>query len=371
MQFFIKYFSKYLIVLNKPKVKFREKFLFIFNISLFKSFIYLKRINCTDNLNIIAVSEMSDKRTSSAKSNSRRRRWEVKSKESFESSLAISSEANTPNKEFKNKIKHTTNKSLNPFDEDQDENIYKINENPNSLNPFYENENTSNSSDLSESITVKTTSQDALSAKLSTILDNTSKTSKKLKNETDDYKSFNAHHEKEQNQTQREVKMYDNEETSEDPTAPPLSPEVTLKKKETKSNKSKKKKIKSSHNEESFITSQLKYLQEDVINYENNNNESPAIIAVPGLLIGQTNTPMNNIGNVYCEKMNGFVIAKNKNVLNGQENEKLHDMKKKSNRVSHATSIQTGFRTFSVLCQGLLAGISLAHCLLVSKIDYY
>ena len=270
---------------------------------------------------------MSDTRTASAKS-SRRRRWEVKSKESFESSLALASEiSDSPDKIEK---PHRRSKAEVSFEDDSKNNLSDSN-----------------------------TSDDILSSKLASLMDSVEKKRKTPTPDENDQVTVKS----------TDLDLVDSELSNmtmnPTPTAPPLSPIAKKSDKRKKSSKSKKKHSKKTDPNESFISSQLKHLEEDVVNIENNNNIDSAIIAVPGLLLGQTNADMKEISTIYCERMNGFVVARDKNKNFTLENERLRDLKKKETRVSHAINLQTGFRTFSILCQGLLAGLTLAHCLMV------
>ncbi|XP_071531215.1 uncharacterized protein [Panulirus ornatus] len=150
--------------------------------------------------------------------------------------------------------------------------------------------------------------------------------------------------------------------------APPYSPEY----RETPKKKHKKKSessllLVSNKNEESYITLQLKEMDEDIIDMSKEDKE--CVLSAPNLLFASASNPHGNISTVYQEKLNGFVLIKNE--LSGvqKKSEDLHDVTEIPTRSSHAIFIQGGFRTFSVLCQGLLAGLTLAHCLLIFLLD--
>lgn len=121
-------------------------------------------------------------------------------------------------------------------------------------------------------------------------------------------------------------------------------------------------------NEESYISLQLKEMDDDIINVTKEDKDCP--LSVPKLIFAaSTSHPLNNISTIYHEKLGGFVVARNE--FNGvrRKNEDLHDVSQVPTRSSHAIFLQGGFRTFSVLSQGLLAGITLAHCLLIFLLD--
>lgn len=171
------------------------------------------------------------------------------------------------------------------------------------------------------------------------------------------------------------VKEKEDEEAKSDytPSAPPLStPEnisalPPLKKKNHKKISNSKMLMEGSTNKESYISLQLREMKEDVIGAARGD---PCVISAPGLLFNATINPSGTISTIYQEKVGGFVIARNEEEGMERKNEELRDSSQTQTPNSHAIFLQSGFRTFSVLCQGLLAGLTLAHCLMVSSVHH-
>ncbi|XP_066970991.1 nucleolar protein dao-5-like [Macrobrachium rosenbergii] len=171
--------------------------------------------------------------------------------------------------------------------------------------------------------------------------------------------------------TEKDDTMYLND-SSPEPSAPPLSsvspsPEWIPKRKKTKSKKSESQMLLlNTANEESFISLQLKELKDDVVDI----TEDPRIVASPGLLrTASLPTVQGNINAVFEERIGGFVMTRQDDDGSPKKSERLQDATQVKTRTSHAVFLQSGFRTFSVLCQGLLAGLTLAHCLLIFLLE--
>ncbi|XP_068210887.1 nucleolar protein dao-5-like [Palaemon carinicauda] len=164
------------------------------------------------------------------------------------------------------------------------------------------------------------------------------------------------------------------DDSSPEPSAPPLSsispsPELIPKRKKTKSKKSESQMLLlNTANEESFISLQLKELKDDVVDI----TQDPRIVAAPGLLHTSTTslpTVHGNINAVFQERIGGFVMTRQDDDGSPKRSERFHDATQIKTRSSYAVFLQSGFRTFSVLCQGLLAGLTLAHCLLIFLLE--
>ncbi|KAG7154021.1 putative Transmembrane protein 237-like [Homarus americanus] len=113
----------------------------------------------------------------------------------------------------------------------------------------------------------------------------------------------------------------------------------------------------SNSNEKSYISLQLKEMDDDIIEVTREDND--CVLSAPRLLLAaSTSDAHNNISTIYQEKLDGFVVARNEFSGVYKKSEDIHDVSQVPTRSSHAIFIQGGFRTFSVLCQGLLAGIT-------------
>lgn len=345
-------------------------------------------------------------RSSSARSNggSRRRRWEVKSKEAFETSLAV--EICSPEK----KNQHATREPTNEPSTDSSDKTSNCNKRdkqyPKSSSPKLSSQNH------------EVNKADVLSSRISALLDEasakpkeTSRKSSKGKDKQiiadqsdselgEEVRQHYADDEKrppgntilhENNIKESEIIpfgekekaqiFYDKFETKSlkeagiqqtegvvEPSvasAPPMSPEPQVPKKKKRKKKSESKLLLVSNaNEESYISLQLKEMDEDVIDVSR--DDEGCVLSAPNLLFAaSTSNHPGNISTVYQEKIEGFVVTKDFMGVQ-KKSEDIHDINQITTRSSHAIFLQSGFRTFSVLCQGLLAGVTLAHCLFVS-----
>lgn len=358
-------------------------------------------------------------RTSSAKSNggSRRRRWEVKSKEAFETSLAI--EICSPEK----KNQHTRRETRKESSTESSDGYSNFNkgskQKPKSPSP--------KSSSQKREVNKTEETADPLSSRISALIEEANaksketprKPSKKDKqliveeeselvlgkaskqqstdNAEEVYPGSDISHEDNMKDVTAMIPyegkgkkqiLYDKFETkslkeatnpqidgSVEPStfrasAPPMSPEPaeTPKKKKRKKKKSESKLLLVSNtNDESYISLQLKEMDEDVVDVSHD-DDGGCVLSAPNLLFAATTSSHpGNISTVYQEKLGGFVVAKDFMGIQ-KKSEDLHDVSQIPTRSSHAIFLQSGFRTFSVLCQGLLAGVTLAHCLLVSSV---
>lgn len=359
-------------------------------------------------------------RTASARSfggGSRRRRWEMKSKESFERSLAVeidSPQRRTPHyrRDSKGGASADYPEDRNPFSQKQprasppQDLTYKT--------PFPENSAPKNEAARQGS------ESDLLSAKLSALIEEASVKSKdtergsvgevrrsswghpehtvekrpgeasninegrreslktvpevKAPKDWDKAQTLNDKFEtKSLKVAEESPKMKVKEEDTKSdytPSAPPLSSQETSqtlpsrKKKDHRRSSKSKMLMEGTTNKESYISLQLREMEEDVIDA----TREPCVLSAPGLLINATINPSGTISTIYQEKVGGFVIARNGVEGLQRKSEDLRDNTQVVTPSSHAIFIQSGFRTFSVLCQGLLAGITLAHCLMVSNI---
>lgn len=328
----------------------------------------------------------SGKRASSAK-NSRRRRWEVKSKESFETSLAV--EFESPEKSQKSETEENTG-STSSLSNDKEE----------ATNSTSKSRKSTRSKSATPSKVIEEENEDDLSARIAALIEEASiksKDSPKARKEGNNEPSTKEKHKEPRTPVKPESKenpelilvakndknmMFPNafdtpvkhhtiEQESFTPTAPPYSPggeveEIPRKKKQKKKSDSSRLMLVSSKNEESVISVQLRDLGEDVV--EVSREYQDPVVAMPSLLLApSTSSPgQNNISTIFHEQLNGFVITKNNGNGRQRLSESLHDVNQSQTRGSHALFLQNGFRSFCVLCQGLLAGITLAHCLLVS-----
>lgn len=333
----------------------------------------------------------SGKRASSAK-NSRRRRWEVKSKESFETSLAV--EFESPEKSQKSETEENTGSSSNlPNDKEEATNTTSKSRKP-----------TRSKSATPSKVIEEENEDDLLSARIAALIEEASikskdspKSPKEGNNEPGSSGPTKERRKEADIPTKTESKenpelilvakndknmMFPNpfdtpvknhtiEQGNFAPTAPPYSPggdveEIPRKKKQKKKSDSSRLMLVSSKNEESMISVQLRDLGEDVV--EVSREYQDPVVAMPSLLLAPStsNPGQNSISTIFHEQLNGFVISKNNGDGRQRLSESLHDVNQSQTRGSHALFLQNGFRSFCVLCQGLLAGITLAHCLLVS-----
>ena len=173
--------------------------------------------------------------------------------------------------------------------------------------------------------------------------------------------------------SERDNMMY-SDDSSPEPSAPPLSSISPSPEWIPKMRKSKKKKSESqmlllnAANEESFISLQLKELKDDVVDI----TRDKRIVAAPGLLRASSLPAVHgNINAMFRERIGGFVMTRQGDDGSPKLSERLQDPNQVKTRTSHAVFLQSGFRTFTVLCQGLLAGLTLAHCLLVSGYQHF
>lgn len=346
---------------------------------------------------------MHDSQRAPSAGGSRRRRWEVKSKEAFETSLAV--EIQSPQlrtqrskKDFKKEPSTESQKDKSNVD-----NFHK--EHPAASSPKFSSQKTKRGKDDDDG--------DLLSSKLSALIDEANVKAKDLhkssmkdkqlykekseskmdiekelnvslfkgKIKDDNSDQFEKEPLKENDKAQilndkfetKSLKLVDSPQLKNGielsdymSSAPPLSPEheETPKKKKHKKKNESSLLLVSNTNEESYITLQLKEMDDDIIDMSKEDKE--CVLSAPNLLFTSASNPRGNISTVYQEKLSGFVLTKNG--YNGvqKKSEDLHDITETPTLSSHAIFIQGGFRTFSVLCQGLLAGLTLAHCLLVS-----
>ncbi|KAF2361810.1 Transmembrane protein 237 [Trinorchestia longiramus] len=142
----------------------------------------------------------------------------------------------------------------------------------------------------------------------------------------------------------------------------------------------------------SYINVQLQKLRDDIIDSTTDikklvfddgqfGSHNPSLLPLPGLVLANTHAVNDSsseqkmrasVSAIYCEKVHGFVLAKDWERYAAQAglsveegcSERLHPNRPPS-RASLAVMLQTSFRTFAVFAQGLLAGVSLAHCILV------
>ncbi|XP_063608034.1 uncharacterized protein LOC134782464 [Penaeus indicus] len=332
----------------------------------------------------------SGKRASSAK-NSRRRRWEVKSKESFETSLAV--EFESPEKSQKSETEENTG-STSSLPKDKEEATSATSK---------PRKSTRSKSATPSKVIDEEEEDDLLSARIAALIEEASiksKDSPKAPKEPGSIGPTKEKHKEPRTPVKPEPKenpelilvakndkniMFPNpfdtpvkhhtiEQESFTPTAPPYSPgggveEIPRKKKQKKKSDSSRLMLVSSKNEESVISVQLRDLGEDVV--EVSREYQDPVVAMPSLLLApSTSTPgQNNISTIYHEQLNGFIISKNNGNGRQRLSESLHDVNQSQTRGSHALFLQNGFRSFCVLCQGLLAGITLAHCLLIFLFD--
>lgn len=365
-------------------------------------------------------------RTSSAKSyggGSRRRRWEMKSKESFERSLAVevdSPQRRTPRyrRDFRREQSPDYPEDRNPFSQKQprssppQDSTHKM--------PFPQNSTHKSEAGHQGS------ESDLLSAKLSALIEEASVKSKDTeKGSLGDVRRASWGHLEQTtekspgethntNEKRREslkavpeiispmdwnkaqvlndkfetkslkvaespkMKVKEEEEEEEDaksdysPSAPPLSSQETSRKLSSRKKKGHRKSSNSkmlmegSTSKESYISLQLREMEEDVIGTARGD---PCVLSAPGLLFNATINPSGTISTIYQEKVGGFVIARNEMEGLQRKKEDLRDSSQVQTPSSHAIFLQSGFRTFSVLCQGLLAGITLAHCLMIFLLE--
>ncbi|KAK8375589.1 hypothetical protein O3P69_008416 [Scylla paramamosain] len=346
-------------------------------------------------------------RTASAKSSgggSRRRRWEMKSKESFEKSLAV--EIDSPPRKSS---RHRRDSKWEPSTDSSE-----------GRNPFFrEQSRSSPPQDFSHKSEMgrQGSDSDLLSSKLSALIEEASVKPKELEMTPlkEKRRSSLSHFEqkpernppepqyvKQGGENLRSVKdrdkaqvlndkfetkslkvagetprkMEEGEEKTEQvdytPSAPPMSsPEMsktlpTRKKKDRRKNNPKML-VGEGTSKESYITVQLQQMEEDVIG--NGKGEEQCVLSAPALLFNTTINPGGTISTIYQEKLGGFVIARNDMEGMQRKNEELRDGNEAPTPNSHAIFLQSGFRTFSVLCQGLLAGLTLAHCLMIFLLE--
>ena len=342
-------------------------------------------------------------RTASARSSgggSRRRRWEMKSKESFEKSLAV--EIDSPQRKTS---RHRRDSKWEPSADS-----------PEGRNPFFQDQSRSSPPQdyghKNEKVHQDSES-DLLSSKLSALIEEASMKSKEVEvtplkekrrssfghfeqkpeknlpepqcvkqaeenlislKDRDKAQVLNDKFETKSLKVAGETprKMEEGEEMTEQadyrPSAPPMSSPEVSKTLPTKKKKDRRKKnpqvvVGGSTSKESYITVQLQHMEEDVIG--NGKGEEQCVLSAPALLFNTTINPAGTISTIYQEKLGGFVMERNDMEGVQRKNEELRDTSEASTPSSHAIFLQSGFRTFSVLCQGLLAGLTLAHCLMV------
>ncbi|XP_018021923.1 uncharacterized protein LOC108678091 [Hyalella azteca] len=143
---------------------------------------------------------------------------------------------------------------------------------------------------------------------------------------------------------------------------------------------------------DSYISEQLQKLRDDIVDSSSEirhqvcdngqfGAENPSLLPLPSLVLPNTRAEKDlgdnqkfesTVRAIYCEKVRGFALAKDWQryaaeaglTVESGHCERLHP-NWPSSRASLAARLQTSFRTFSVFSQGLLAGVSLAHCVLV------
>lgn len=268
-----------------------------------------------------------DEQTYDKPKSSKRKRWEVKSKESFETSLALA--VDSPCRNYYRERPKTSRSAVSK-----------------------KKKNTQSNKDVQP--------EDDVSAKLSELLDDAQDLSMK-KGQSLQLRDS------EENLIESELKNYFNTpQYGFNPSAPPMSPEEMVPKTPKKKVSMKVTPIHSGTDVmNSKITEQLKQLHEDIIDNRRamNNEATVPAIAVSGLLLGPSTSTFNgNVSTIYCERFNNFVMSPGNNFKNNKE----PPQENKNTRMSLAIQLQTGFRTFTVLCQGILSGFSIAHCLMVS-----
>ena len=346
-------------------------------------------------------------RTASAKSSgggSRRRRWEMKSKESFEKSLAV--EIDSPRRKTPHYRRDSKRESST--------------EPPDDKNPFFQDEpRSSPPKDFTHQNEAgqQDSESDLLSSKLSALIEEASVKSKEPEKRSlgENRRSSWSHLEqKPERNTQepqyieqggikslkdrdkaqvlndkfetkslklagetpkKKLEQLEEEKVEEAdyivPTAPPMSSPESSKTLPTRKKKDRRKSssrilMEGSTNKKSYITLQLQEMEEDVIS---TGRDEQCVLSAPALLFNTTINPTGTINTIYQEKLDGFVVARNGTDGVQRKNEHLRDSSEVPTPSSHAIFLQSGFRTFSVLCQGLLAGITLAHCLMVGKVQ--
>lgn len=350
-------------------------------------------------------------RTASARSSgggSRRRRWEMKSKESFEKSLAM--EVDSPPRRTP---RYRRDSKWEP----------SADSNEDKKNPFWEQPRSSPPKDFTHKSEAghQGNESDLLSSKLSALIEEASVKSKEpekrlpgenrrsswghleqkternsqepqyikqgenlkvvsevkpvsdwdktqVLNDKFETKSLKVAGETPRNLEEREKEKVEQVDLT--PSAPPMSSPETSRTLPTRKKKDRRKGnsrmlVEGSTSKESYITLQLREMEEDVIGAGRGDNQ--CVLSAPALLFNTTINPTGTISTIYQEKLGGFVIARNKVGGVQRKNEDLHDNRQDPTPSSHAIFLQSGFRTFSVLCQGLLAGLTLAHCLMVGN----
>ncbi|KAK4299774.1 hypothetical protein Pmani_027971 [Petrolisthes manimaculis] len=167
------------------------------------------------------------------------------------------------------------------------------------------------------------------------------------------------------------------EESEYQASAPPMSPPET---EESTAGRKKKHRKKSEQKvvvlgkpgEESYISLQLREMEEDVRDTQHKATAELCTLSAPSLLLSASVSQPSTahaISTIFREEIGGFVVARHGFEGLQKKNEDLYDPSQIPTRTSHAIFLQNGFRTFSVLCQGLLAGITLAHCLVIFLLD--
>ncbi|CAL4157894.1 unnamed protein product, partial [Meganyctiphanes norvegica] len=209
---------------------------------------------------------------------------------------------------------------------------------------------------------------DQLAEKLSDLIDNV-KVKKKKKKEKSTQKK-NDKNEVEESKAKAADKTDQDIDKSIHSTATPDKSSDLSKKEKKKKQKSKKSTSKlsllSGSREEICITSQLRDLKDDVIIVDENKEPEETILNVQNLNINPSTAHQEKyINATFHENINGFIAAKNKSGEMIHADESMQDLTQGPSRASHAIFLQRGFRTISVFCHGLLAGITVAHCLLI------
>ncbi|XP_045606165.2 uncharacterized protein [Procambarus clarkii] len=354
------------------------------------------------------------KRTPSARSNggSRRRRWEVKSKEAFETSLAI--EIESPENRAHHTKKECRKEPSTETSRDKNNYYNSYGKYPKASSPEA-SEKTREGKDCDGT--------DILSSRISALIDEASakvkdpqrksskdkqqKSESKAEEENEREHRLKGTHEKRPvKDSATEAYPIENlqiiplrkndkaqiindkfetkslkvaaspegkggyEEENYVASAPPLpsDEQTTPKNKKHKKEYESKQLMITDTNEESYISLQLKEMSDDII--EVTREDKDGILSAPKLLLAASAShPSSNISTIYQERLSGFVVTRNEFAGVHRKNEDLLDVNQVPSRTSHAVFLQGGFRTFSVLCQGLLAGITLAHCLLIFLLE--
>ncbi|XP_076043433.1 uncharacterized protein LOC143026614 [Oratosquilla oratoria] len=294
-----------------------------------------------------------ENRVGSAQS-SRRRRWELHSRESFETSLAV--EYSSPRDSFKANTKSTesrqrprsTQKSKLPRPKSSAEEKGK--------KRVEESHHASATSEISnnrfEEELMQEVEKDLLNSKLSAIIDDASKTKKSKNTRTPTPQAEEKHKDKIEDGVEYEP------EDKFRPSAPSLSPEYINRKSVPTFDPSLS---------QSVICQHLKAVSEDVVDVESLEKEKDT--ADPFVPYHLEESEKNKvISTIFKENASGFVLSSESSI---DGNAKMEDLpvEMTETRKAHALNTQRGFRSFAVFCQGFLAGITFTHCIMIFLLD--